>query len=324
MFEHIVVPLDGSEFSRAAIPYALALAQSGDTTVELVSSVELLATLTGPGFGADLGAGAPGYAAGTQIPASADLLESSLEDREAYLRERVAEIEGRTAAEVRWAVLDGDSSEAVAVHVEETGADLVVLSTHGRGGLERAWLGSVADRLVRRLDSPLLLIRPSEEPPGGGAASGIERVLVSLDGSELAESVLDPALRLGRQLGAGLVLLRVLEPDLRVGSPYLPHEAKDQEEHVRAARQEATDYLERVAERLRSRGGEVGGLEVRSGRPADVIPAVAEEMAQLVAMATHGRGGLRRFVLGSVSDKVLRRSDHPLFLVRPEEDGAHD
>ncbi len=317
MYKHIVVPLDGSEFSRTAIPYALSLASPG-SVVELVSSVEVVATLTGAGFTGDISAGIPGYGTGTQIPAAADLLESSRRNREEHLEATAESIS--TEATVRWTLLEGSPADAVAAHVEETGADLVVLSTHGRGGLERAWVGSVADRLVRALTVPMLLIRPTDES-GADREPAIRRILVPLDGSSHAEAVLEPVRDAARALDAEIVLLRVVEPDLVLGSPYIPHAARELEEHHDAVSREAVEYLDGIATGLEAQGVRVAAREVRMGVPARAISGVTDAEADMVAMATHGRGGLRRWVLGSVSDKVLRRGTRPMLLVRPEEAG---
>lgn len=320
MYRHIVVPLDGSEFSRTAIPYALALASGTEAEVELVSSVEVVATLTGAGFTGDISGGIPGYGTGTEIPPAGELLEASRRNREEHLRRTAEAIRPET---VRWTVLDGSPAEAVAEHVEATGADLVVLSTHGRGGLQRAWLGSVADRLVRSLPVPAFLVRPAEDEVGLEVEPSIGRILITLDGSPLAEAVLEPARRVASRLGAAVLLLRVVESDLSLGSPYLPEVARQQEEHYEAMAETSEVYLDDVAQRLTADGIEVAGRLVRTGAPTVAISQVAEEEADMVAMATHGRGGLRRWFLGSVSDKVLRQGTLPMLLVRPEDQGAH-
>ncbi|MFO7893622.1 MAG: universal stress protein [Longimicrobiales bacterium] len=334
MFRHIVIPLDGSAFSRTAIPYAHALASNSDAELELVSAVDTAAALLGAGYPGDLAAGATTSGAG--VPAVAiELVEASREGREEELEATARKVGTATGGTVDWTVIDGEPSETVAARVEESEADLVVMSTHGRGGLDRAWLGSVADRLIRRLTVPLLLVRPEEEEGNGEEAdpeshddgpelslepARIQRVLVPLDGSELAEAILDPAARLARQTGASLVLLRVMDPRLPTDAPYLPATVEGTEARFQERRTEARDYLDRVAERLRGEGVEVADVEVREGSAAPTILEQAGEGADIVAMATHGRGGLRRWLLGSVSDKVLRGADRPVLIVRPEDE----
>lgn len=334
MFRHILVPLDSSGFSRAALPYALSLATGPGTVIELLSAVDVAAALSGAGYAGSLAAGAPAYGTGSEIPAGATgIIEASRRGREESLRGTAAELQATTPAEVRWAVVDGEPSAAIESQVQEGAADIVVMSTHGRGGLERAWLGSVADRLIRRLGVPLLLVRPTEDEEKGSqsldSAPPLRRILVPLDGSPLSEAALLPATRMARALDAALVLVRVSGPEVMVGSPYASAAAEDagesegdrnggsDAEPTRAARA----YLSAVAERLRGDGVEVGGMEVREGAPAATILHLAREQADVVAMATHGRGGVRRWLLGSVSDKVVRGADVPVLLVRPDDAG---
>lgn len=324
MFRHIVVPLDGSEFSRTALPWAIALGSGADTTLDIVSSIDARLLLSGAGYEGNLAAGAPVMAASAETPLTApDLLAATRERREQHLRSTVEEVQAKADVTARWTLLEGEPTDAITAHVEESGADLVVMSTHGRGGIERAWLGSVADRVVRHVTRPVLLVRPREESRGGpalGTRPELRRVLVPLDGSGLAEAALGPASRIARGSGAELILARVIGRELTVGSPYLPHAAEDQAEHLEERRERARTYLEEVAERLRADGVPIAGAEVRSGTAAETLLELARERADMIAMATHGRGGLRRWVLGSVSDKVLRGGEQPVLLVRPEDD----
>ncbi|MFW5951211.1 MAG: universal stress protein, partial [Gemmatimonadota bacterium] len=251
MLRRIVVPLDGSDFARSALPYAVALASS-DTTLELVSAFDPSAYLTVTGYGGITGA--PGYDAGTEVPAAAAEYTVELRRRREEELDRVAE-EVRSAfdADVRWTMLDGPPAETIAEHASGE-VDLMVLSTHGRGGLERAWLGSVADRLVQRSPAPLLLVRPREDHAHARALESpprIRRVLVPLDGSRLAEAVLEPAATLADAAGAAVVLASVIPTDLMVGSPYLPHLAREREGRRGEKTREIGDYLDEVAERLR-------------------------------------------------------------------------
>ncbi len=333
MFRRLLIPLDDSAFSRTAIPYALALAAGPDTELELVSAVNTAAMLMGVGYSGDFAGDGTTSAAG--VPAMAlEMIEASRTAREEELEAVARAIEGATAAPVRSTVLDGEPSEAVARRVEEGDVDLVVMSTHGRGGLDRAWLGSVADRLIRRLSVPLLLVRPEEEDDDDGGTpegdeggpelslepAGIRQVLVPLDGSELAEAILEPVAALSRRTGASVVLLRTM-PRLRNDPPYLPATVEGTEARFKERRQEAHAYLEGVAGRLRADGAEVADVEIREGVAAPTILERAGEGADLVAMATHGHGGLRRWLLGSVSDKVLRGADRPVLIVRPADPG---
>jgi nucleotide-binding universal stress UspA family protein len=184
-------------------------------------------------------------------------------------------------------------------HAEAIDARLVVMATHGRGGLERAWLGSVADDLVRRSPIPLLLLRPGAD--AATSAVRVRRILVPLDGSVLAETILEPALDLARlDPEAQLVLLTVIPPESPGFGPA-----------TRA-------WLDGVAHRIHATGVRVR-TRVESGAPVAraILEVALQEETDLLALATHGRSGLLRLALGSVADHLLRRSHVPILLQRP-------
>jgi nucleotide-binding universal stress UspA family protein len=177
--------------------------------------------------------------------------------------------------------------------------------------LARFWLGSVTDALVRQVNAPLLLLRPDTPPPV------VRQILIPLDGSALAERAIEPALALGATLQAEYTLLRIVEPitDAQSAPVLYDLDAARSQPHLA----EAHAYLDDLARRLRAAGATVHGLLSVAWKPASaIIEAARERQADLIAMATHGRSGLKRLLLGSVADKVLRGSELPLLLIRPE------
>jgi nucleotide-binding universal stress UspA family protein len=174
----------------------------------------------------------------------------------------------------------------------------------------------VADQLVRTLEIPLLLIRPQEgsvqpEPRVG-------EILIPLDGSRRAEGALPVALSVASLLGAGLALVQVVLPVFFTidESVALPRSVDEEVSALR--RRQAQDYLDEVAERLRRSGVPASGAAVLGTSVYDAIEAIARSPAiGLIALATHGRGGLRRLVLGSVADKLVRAGDLPVLVIRP-------
>jgi nucleotide-binding universal stress UspA family protein len=233
---------------------------------------------------------------------------------EAYLkdaRERLAH--GVDASTI---LLDGPVAAALAEHARASGADLIAMTTHGRGGIERSWLGSVAVELTRLSPVPLLLVR--SEP--GPATRMFRRVLVPLDGSALAETILEHAMRLGRlEAGAELILLDVVQPittDIWLSYASLAPSAtrsvtERQEQHAR-------EYLNGIVRRLTTEGLRARVRVVAAANVATAVLDVARgEEVDLVALATHGRSGLARLVLGSVADKVVRGSRTTVLLFRP-------
>lgn len=324
MYSRIVVPLDGSKFAEAALPYAAAVQKGTGAALALVSSHDPIPpAVAGPEEAADMGVPVRVDTMAAAPATSGKMRESLREERTTYLRETARRLREATGVDAEVSLLEGRADRAIMDRVGSAGADLVVMASHGRGAMERAWMGSVADRLIRGLHVPVLVVRPeSEERPDPTAAPELAEVLVPLDGSELSEAALDPAAALAGALEVPLVLLRVVGSRMELGSTYIPHAAKEYREQVAAERREAESYLDDVSQRLAGREVQVAGTEVVEGPAARSIldRAVATGPA-VIAMATHGRGGLRRMVLGSVTDKVVRAAVGPVLAVRPGDEG---
>jgi nucleotide-binding universal stress UspA family protein len=209
------------------------------------------------------------------------------------------------------------------VGAQDAGADLLVMATHGRSGLGRWVYGSVAEAVLRQTPVPLLLVRAwriANKPPHFDAHP---RLLAPLDGSRAAETALPVASGLARQLGGELLLVRAA-PAPTAGTALDWALAPDIGVETTALTRDATDYLARIADRLRQTGVAVQ-YAARCGEPAAIIEALGRERAvALVVMATHGRTGLPRLALGSVADAVLRQQDRPLLLVRPQRTPTSD
>ncbi len=299
----ILVPLDGSPFGEHALPVAIALARRGSLQLALVHVHQVIVPAPGP-------AGAALY-----DPAIDALVR---EEEAAYL----ADVSHRIAAvwdgPVTMTLLEAPISDALCRYAEELDTALIVLSTHGRGGIARAWLGSVADRLLRQAPVPTLIVHPGDGAPDLSREPPLGHILIPLDGSSLAEQAIELGTWLGQLTHARYTLLRVVEPVVR-GFFVNGVEPSVDVEAQEVAWQQATAYLEGVAARLRDQGLAVVP-EVRVGRPANEILECATTCgAHLIAMTTHGRGGVARLLIGSVADKVLRGSTVSLLAYRPEE-----
>ncbi|HUF50701.1 MAG TPA: universal stress protein [Longimicrobiales bacterium] len=297
----IVVPLDGSSYSEHAIPGALDLARRTRARLYLVQVHELVLPVP----------------AVPELPVVAGEWDSALRaQEERYLEslaDRCAEMAGLRP---RTALLEGVVSAALASYAAEVGADLIVMTTHGRGGISRAWVGSVADALVRRAAVPVLLLRPTAERIDWHATLPAKHILVPLDGSALSESALTPALALGATTGARYTLLRVVLPLPFVSVPHAPPVFSDA-----GARQERADadvYLVQIATRLRAQGAVVAVEALLHSIPAlGILDYANSHAVDAIVMATHGRGGWSRVALGSVADKVMRGTLLPVMLYRP-------
>ena len=211
------------------------------------------------------------------------------------------------------ALLEGYVTEALERHAREIDAKLIIMTTHGRTGVSRAWLGSVADSLVRHSNFPLLVIRPLEDGETFPEVR-FQHFLVPLDGSETGEKILEPAVELAKATGARFTLLHVVSPQLTVGTRVSPLPAGQRD----GRSEKAEAYLAGVADGLEKEGVEATSRIETHFAPARAILKVAEEEdVDLIALATHGYGGLKRALLGSVADKVLRSSRLPLLVQRP-------
>ena len=285
----IIVPLDGSALAERALPYAETLSRISGGPIFLVRATEAHSF--------------PGTDPTDEQVKVVEAAEAYLAGVAARLRERGLTVDS--------GVVYGTAGPAVLNEIKLRHADLAIMATHGRSGVERWLYGSVADYVLHRAEVPILLI------PAAGARAwddGGGTVLVPLDGSPLAEEALPPAQALATRLGAQLTVLRVVEPPNYTaygeGAQYIVFEP---EQELAAARL----YLDAVAERLRQ-AGQVCNVRVIAGGAVPTIAAVAAEPAVMaVAMATHGRGGVARFVLGSVATGAIQRAQTPLLLVRP-------
>jgi nucleotide-binding universal stress UspA family protein len=312
----ILVPLDGSRFGEHALPWAMALARKLEAALELATVASPAPSPTPPRAQSD------------ELPGE-EARERGMGLAERYLRETAERIAAAAhGGEVGWSVIPpGNVAVSLVRHQRQVEADLAVLTTHGRGPLRRAWLGSQADGFIRRTPRPVLLVRPEEEGEEEGPVSlerlpePFRRILLPLDGSAAGERLAELAPPLA-DANAAFLLLRVVQPALPGGSPYLPHLVQEAGDLDRI-RQFAATYLEGVRERLRERVGEVEVRVVTGGQPAQAILETAEETgADLLAMSTSGRGGVSRLLLGSVADKVIRGSPCPVLLFREQEEGS--
>ncbi|HZT05898.1 MAG TPA: universal stress protein [Chloroflexota bacterium] len=276
MIDKIMVPTDGSKLSEAAAPAAIELAAAQGARITFVQVVQYLEWLT----------------LGPEAYLSADVYQQMMDAQDHDARENLRALAARAqdrGVPVEMALLHGSPAAQLLEFEAESRPGLVVMATHGRSGLTRFALGSVADRILREGVAPALLVRAFAEAP-----RGFEKALVPMDGSATAEDVLPTVETLANKPVRSVRLARAVPTG---------------EDRI-----EADAYLRDVADRLRSAGLEVE-IHVAVGRPFDVIAAAAEP-CDLVIMATHGRGGLDRLRHGSIADRALSELTRPVLLVR--------
>ena len=300
MYDKILVPLDGSKAAEYALPYARCVSRGLQLPIELfavVDTVEMARKLSA---------------------AEGLFLNSLIEDQtgrlEHYLEGTAKNFPGGS---VRCKVERGDAADGII----EAAADprtLIAMATHGRSGLNRWLVGSVAEKILRGAANPLLLVRAGDTPISWNMAA-FKSVLVSLDGSELAESVLPIAAELAKNLDLEIVLLRVY------GMPHAVQSAGEGffdnthlDVFITSLKNESLEYLEGKMAALRKTGVKSIRTLVRQGLAADeIISCVRETPNSLLAMCSHGRSGVKRWVLGSVTETVVRHSTNPVLVVRP-------
>ena len=279
MVDTILLPLDGSDLAEAAIPYCDLIARATGARIVLMRAV-LTADPTRPW--------APTFNAGL------------VEDAESYLAEIIA-LALSASVRTEGVVLDAEAGDAILQVIDAKGADLVVMSTHGRSARQGVLWGSVADRVLREAAIPVLLVPRDSEVHWD--AETVFKLVVPLDGSALAEFVLPPAEELARVLSAQIVLVRAVghEPGFPNG--------------VFEGGGAALEYLERVATRLRQGGFNVE-IAVRDGPAAAVVGQVTLETgAQSVVMASHARQPTDRLFLESVASMVIETVRVPILVV---------
>jgi nucleotide-binding universal stress UspA family protein len=307
-----MVPLDGSPFSEQVVPLAIAVARQVGATLHLVHVPEPVT-----------GEERPKEGEGNEYPAE--------------VARRIAEETDVGTHAIR---LVGKPLDQLVGYLDREGIELVVIATHGWGGLTRVRLGSITESLVRRLRIPILTIRPAEEGEEGGGGAGpgesravagevpprgipqykpLEHIVVPLDGSSLAESVLSHAAAVGGP-DARISLIQVIPAPVPNDPASVSLVLTVDQATIDAERTRGLAYLDRVAERPARQVRRVDTAVILEPQPvASILDFADQNEVDLIAIATHGRGGLRRLTLGSVTDKILRTANVPVLVFRPGE-----
>ena len=295
-YDTILVPTDGSENAEAAAEHAIGLAGAFDATIRVLNVVDA-AALVG---------GVDEFDAGPQVERALE----SVGDRAVATIEEMASEAGLTAT---GEVLTGRPHRSIVDHAEEVGADLIAMGTHGRTGLERLLLGSVAERVVRTSPVPVLTV--GEDGPAWHGS--YDDVLVPTDGSECAEAAAVHAVTIAERYDATVHVVGVV--NLIEEGGFFSAGGVDEEfvDHLDAEAERATRRME---ERVEDAGLDATS-DVIHGVPSRVlVDYVDEHGIDLVAMGTHGRTGGARYLVGSVTERVVRTAPAPVLTVRHGED----
>lgn len=311
MYSKIIVPLDGSDLSEQSLPYAQLVARSLGVPIELVQAYDILpASLLG-------GQNRQAVATTLEEGSRASALVSMESQR------RRLEGEGHDVSAVAQRGPAGDVIVAIA------GADptaLVVMSTHGRSGISRWVMGSVTDKVLHTTPNPMLIVRANVMGPASPETS-LKNVVVPLDGSPLSELAIPHAISVAGALSAGITMLRITPTEghyrqqINLATPEMgavpDFNLADPDELAAEDATEASAYLDDVRNRMRIDHAHGVATERQvSDNIAQTIIERASVQPSLVAMTTHGRSGVGRMVLGSVTDRVIRHSNLPVLVIR--------
>jgi len=306
MYRTILVPLDGSSSAEYALPWALSLAQQDSSTLHLVRVHVPPVPIT---IGSELS---------NDLVVDDALRKSEIK----YLENLTKHLRAISTIPIQTAVLEGGLvAGAIRDHAYSLKTDLMVMTSHGRGAFARFWLGSTADEVIRHSTIPTLLVRPQDDVAADlSVRPFVNKIVVPLDGSELAERMLEPAIAFAKVTGSSVALVLVLEAvediealaSRKIQAPggWFPE----------ATLQKATGYVEKIAHRLRGHSLEVHAEVIQHGSAAKAILEYAATHGNpVICLATHGRSGLKRLLLGSVADKLIRGASMPVLVFHPAE-----
>ena len=287
MFKRVLVPLDGSALSERVLPIAECLAEYFDSSIELIYVVPTVPE---------------------NIPEG--MTSQAHEEGEAYLKGMVDTLSAKKAVgKVSASVLKGYPASMIIEHAESQDDTLILMSTHGYSGVQRLLLGSVAGKVVQATKTPVLLVPAGARNPKGDLVE-FERLIVPLDGSELAESILPYAVNLCKTLDMELILARSYHPNFP-GTSIRMHDVS------KIVHDSAENYIKDKAEQLRKEGLKNVSYKVMKGLAAEQITDLAIETPNSVtALCSHGRHGISRWMLGSVANAVIHCSEEPVLVIR--------
>jgi nucleotide-binding universal stress UspA family protein len=300
MYNKILVTLDGSETAEQVLPYSRGLARRLGIPVDLITVIDVTET-------------ARNFPAGEGLFLK-QLAEDEVRRAGPYLEEIAGSLPGAAAGCL---VKPGRAADLIIETARADKGTLITMATHGRSGLNRFLLGSVAERVLRGTQNPLLLVRATERAKTDGEIA-MKSVVVPLDGSALAEGVLPATEELATKLDLEVVLFRAY------AIPYGAYTAGDGfydpvhlDSFLAQLREETYDYLELKTADLKKKGLPRVSYVAREGLSADEIISFGRQTADnLIAMCTHGRSGVTRWLLGSVTETVVRHCGDPVLVLR--------
>ncbi|WP_123533029.1 universal stress protein [Halosimplex salinum] len=302
MYDHILVPTDGSDTAELAAGHALALSEAFDATIHVLGAVDVD------------GEAGPFDAGGVDEEFVAEL-EADAEAAVASAAESMGD------RPVETAVVDGDPAEAIDDYAVENGVDLVVMGTHGRTGISRVLTGSTSARVVRESRVPVVTVRAVNGPP----STDYDDVLIPTDGSPAAEAAVDHGLSVADAFDATVHAVYVIDVSALAGGTGSSVAGAGGGGDVATGDlldplvESGEDATERVAGRAREAGLDATTDVVEGSPGSALLDYVDDSSVDFVTMGTHGHSGLDRVLLGSTTERLMRHSPVPVFSVRADE-----
>ncbi len=296
MSKTIVIALDGSKLAEQAIPAVSALSTA------LGAEVVLAAVIVAH-----------------DRWSRGEILEEDIDEERGLASLYLSAVRDRfreQGLKARERVEFGKAAETLVTIADEEAAEFLVITTHGRSGFARWMLGSVADRVLHMSRKPVLLVHA--QPSGEAKVPEFKRILVPLDGSGTAESVLPFVKRLASDTKASLVLEGVIVPTAALyAGTFVPSSPPALQEIEAGSR----EYLDDVAGRIKKEGIQVT-TRVDVGYPAEtILEAASATASDIIALCTHGRSGPERWIRGSVADAIIRHAGQPCLVLPPRPEG---
>lgn len=295
MFEKILVPLDGSNAAEKVLPYVIEIASGFGSRIILTSVSE-----PRDSFGA---------------VETRSYLKEVTEKVELQLKDRKAESETEVCSQHRL----GNAAFEILDLANKVDCSLIAMAGRGASG-EGPWsLGSVAAKVLQASSIPILLVKKQAEDLALKEKKLVTKILVPLDGSELSEVAIPMAVALAKMLKSKIVLFQVMKP---IGS-LVTEKTKTRliftwaDEYERLFKDSMLEYLNKTKETVQKNVADVSVAMAKGSPAGQIIEYSQANDIDLIAMSTHGRSGISRWVLGSVTDKVLLAGDKPVLVVRP-------
>jgi nucleotide-binding universal stress UspA family protein len=308
MFERILIPLDGSPRAELILAQVGRILRREDSEILLLRVVDMPQSMGRMDMGA--------------------LVKSEREEAQKYVHDMARRFSEK-GAKVHGRVAEGPPAETILDTARTEGATLIAMTSHGRTGLARWTLGSVAEKVARASDVPVLMVRSfrrgafGDLEPTAPEELPFRRILVPVDGSPTSMSAIGDAEKFGQLFGSEIVVLHVRPVQIPVG-PVLPGMEAGAMNLIPQLPPTEDEVTRRAAERFRHAGLKVTEITSDGDAAAEILDSSAAWRADLIAMGTHGRSGMTRWVLGSVAERVLRSATVPLLFIRTPAAKVHE